>query len=100
MSSPQWNEGASEPVKSAGTGDGARREMQAVYGRFSCRPRIEKGLSLSPRPWRRRRMLSGAWSLGGGIMSSWIKEGKSDFSGRRGCVGDWVTIFMGLLEVL
>lgn len=63
--------------------DGPRREMHAVSGRLSWRPRVVNEAWVSPRPWRRRRMLSGA-PLEGGTMSSVSLEGKSDFCGSLG----------------
>ena len=52
-SSPQWNEGASEPVKMAGIGFGERRERQAVSGRLRFLP--EGGISGREVTGRRER---------------------------------------------
>jgi len=97
MSSPQWKLGASEPVNSVGTGEGARSEMQAVYGRFRARPRVAKGVSESPRPCSRRRMFSAGWLEGGGMMERWMEGGKSDFVGRQGRAWDGMAILGGAL---
>lgn len=70
--------------------------MQAVYGRFKVLPRLANGVSASPRPWRRMRMLSGGWELGEGMMSRWMEGGKSDLTGRQGMSWDGVAI-LGLM---
>lgn len=41
-----------------------------------------KGRWVSPRPWKRRRILVGGWEEGGAVMVR-VREGKSDEIGRR-----------------
>ena len=70
-------------MKIGGIGFGPWRERQAVSGRLRFFPREVNDLLVSPRPWRRMRMLTG-WPDEGGIMSTVNEEGKSAFVGRRG----------------
>lgn len=65
-------------------GLGAWREMHAVSGRFRLWARVLKGRWVSPRPWRRRRMLVGGVEFGGGVIVRVRFGGKSDGVGRRG----------------
>ena len=74
-----------EPVKVGGMGFGPWSDRQAVSGRLRFFPREVKDLLVSPRPWRRMRMLSG-WPDEGGMMSRVKEEEKSAFVGRRGAV--------------
>ncbi len=73
MSSPQWY-----PPRSKGKGVGACSEMQVVSGKASCFPRLVKEALVSPRPCRRMSAFIG-WvdNEGGGVMVSWMLEGKS-----------------------
>ena len=57
-------------------------EMQAVSGRLRFLPRVLKEVWVSPRPWRRIRILTGEPD-GGGMMSRVRFGGKSDLVGRR-----------------
>lgn len=75
------------PVKSAGMGAMPRMEMPAVSGRLSWDPRRVNEASVSPRPWRRIRMLTGGCDEGGGMMDRVREGGKSLGVGRRGIVG-------------
>ena len=58
-------------------------EMQHVSGRLRFVPREVNEVWVSPRPWRRMRMLIGL-PVEGGTMSSVMFGGKSDLVGRRG----------------
>ena len=58
--------------------------MHVVSGRASCRPRVVNEADVSPRPWRRMRMLVSCGDVGGGrVMVKWMEAGKSDWVGRR-----------------
>lgn len=43
-------------------------ERQAVSGRERERAKVVKGMWVSPRPWRRRRMFVGFWEAGAGFV--------------------------------
>lgn len=66
-----------------GMGLKPRREMHAVSGRLRFLARVVKEAWVSPRPWRRMRMLIGEPLEGGGMMSRVRLVGKSDLVGRR-----------------
>lgn len=57
--------------------------MHAVSGRLRFLPSCAKEDWVSPRPWRRMRILSGE-PVEGGMMSRVREEEKSDLVGRRG----------------
>lgn len=60
-------------------------ERHAVSGRFRFLPSVVKESCVSPKPWRRMRMLMGE-PVDGGFTEK-VREGeKSDFWGRRGRV--------------
>lgn len=65
-------------------GSKPRREMHAVSGSASARERDVNEMCVSPRPWRRIRMLVGRWPEGGGTVERVKEEGKSEAAGRRG----------------
>lgn len=60
-----------------------------VSGSASCRPRVVNEADVSPRPWRRTRMLV-SWgdAGGGGVMVKWMEGGKSDRVGSRVAIVD------------
>ena len=78
ISSPQW-----KPPRSNGSGVGACNARHAVSGSDSCLAKVANDRLVSPRPWRRMRMLTGLCGDGGGMMARLRLGGKSDEVGRR-----------------
>lgn len=74
-------------MKSSGIGLKPRNAMHAVSGRLRFFPSCAKDVSVSPRPWRRIRMLTGE-PVEGGMNESVAEEEKSVGRGRRDIV--WI----------
>lgn len=69
-------------MNNGGIGFGARNEMAQVSGRLRFLPSCANEACVSPRPWRRIRMLMGL-PVVGGMMVRGIEGEKSEARGRR-----------------
>lgn len=85
-------------------GFGACNEMAHVSGRLRFLPSWANEALVSPRPWRRMRMLTGV-PVVGGMIERGGEEGKSEERGRRGgimfvLVCNFCTIVLPLSNLL